>query len=122
MASLRRWLARLGDRRREQRPVKQDRRAPSVREAKDRLSQAHAQLDEFLKKHRGESKSIASNDRQQVVIFSTWRDICASKGPDIGGLRLCRHKDHPDAANSELAICEECKCPTLSLAMLKGAA
>lgn len=110
-ASLRRWIARLTDRRKLNIPVSIDRRAPQAREIKERLDRAHERLLETVKKHTGELPRIAANDIQQVVIFSTFREICSFR-LTAGEHRLCRHEKH-EAANTGIAPCNEQLCPSL---------
>lgn len=117
MANLRQWLARFRDRRKDNKPVESDRRNPSGREAKERLSRAHDKFQETVRNITGEKKFVPSNDRQQVVTFSSYRDICPRQGPTIGEVRFCRHPGHPEAANSAICICEENTCPRLTEAL-----
>lgn len=124
MEKLRTLFFRMFDRRKMDKPVSDDRRQrkPRLKEIDARLKSAVDRLEEKTARMiRGDLSRCVANDRQQVVIFSTFREICQFKGPEIAALRLCRHKDHPEAANSAYAICDEDKCPSLTAA-LKGAA
>lgn len=122
--NLRRFLGFL-ERRKVNLPVAEDRRKnhrwrheKAAAEAKDALSK----FEETVRMKREDFfKREAINDKQTTVIFSTYREICYWKGPEIGGMKICRHKGHPDAANHAVCICDEDKCPTLALAM-KGQA
>lgn len=123
------WMRIIFNRRREKRPVDKDRRGPPGtggrhRQAEERLLNAIDDLEKTVSIKRDDMKRLALeavNDRQQVVIFSTFREICRFSGPDLGPIRLCKHAEHPEAANSQITICEEGSCPVLSLA-IKGAA
>lgn len=126
----RRFLERLRgllrDRRKDSKPVEQERRADDKRsrqkQVDDRLADAIDELDRTVRLRRDDLlKMVAVNDAQQVVIFSTYREICESKGPEIGGMRLCRDSRHPHANDGSVQICDERLCPRL-WAALKGAA
>lgn len=111
----------LHDRRQQNLPVNADRRKPTNRkQVEKRLLDA---IDDFARVTKREEppaeRFVASNDRQQVVIFSTFREVCEFNLP-AGEHRLCRHPEH-EAANSGIARCEEAICPALNAA-LKGAA
>lgn len=101
-------------------PVRENRREQR-RNADERLQNALTDFERALglKEPPNDEKFNASNDRQQVIIFSTFRDICEFKLSQ-GGYRLCKHPAH-EAANTGISKCEEGLCPKLHMA-LKGAA
>ena len=113
------------ERRKRDMPVSLERRGSGKKrrqEVEKRYDDAVADLERTVRMNRDDIfKSQTINDRQQVVIFSSYRAICHAKGPEIGRFQICRHPDHPDAANASLLICDEDKCPRLSEA-LQGAA
>lgn len=116
----------FGNRRKRDEPRDDDRRGGGGRGDRMKAAEkkADAALDELNRTVRMRREDFmeraAQNDHQQVVIFSTFREICQQKGPELGAIRLCRHPSHPDAANAH-KICDENKCPKIMLA-LKGAA
>ena len=120
---LERLRSMIQDRRQNNLPVNQDRRKQSKsKEAEKRLRDALEDFKETVRVRRPDDevrRFLASNDRQQVVLFSTFRDICEF-GIRAGEHRLCRHPSH-EAANSGIARCDEAICPAIGLA-LKGAA
>lgn len=123
MPSLRNFFRKLFDRRKRDTPVQYERRNNKfhIRDVDERLRTVVNKLEERTSRLRREDLERATaNDAQQVVIFSTFRDICQFKGPQMAMMRFCRHPNHPDAANS-VRICEEDKCPKI-MAALKGAA
>ena len=122
MGRIRSFLSSVWDRRKVDIPVDMERRHPTrLRDADRMVKESRERLEQAIKQRlNGVNKKIA-NDCQQTVVFSTYRDICPSKGPEIGGVKLCRDKHHPDASSNEITICEEDKCPRLALAV-KGIA
>lgn len=121
MEKIRELLYRVfrGERRKEQVPVTQERRKVRMRMADDRLKAALHDLDQTVRISREQFfKREVANDRQQVVTFSSYREICEFKGPEMGSVRLCRNSMHPDASNSALAICDEYKCPKMNAALV----
>ena len=123
MGSLKRLFSRFRDRRQEDVSVPVDRRTPNLKEAKERLRRQHAEFQDYVRRLTGDGTErkqfVASNDRQQVVVFSTFREICEHR-LIAGEHRLCRHPEH-EAANTGIARCDEAICPALNAA-LKGAA
>lgn len=121
------WMRRIADRRKANRPVDKDRRGGGTggkrKEVEQRLYDAIDDLERTVSVKRDELLKrlalTADNDRQQVVIFSTFREICADK-LDAGEHRLCRNPAHA-AANTGIAKCDEQLCPRIDQA-LKGAA
>ena len=110
----------VGERRHTDKPVAEDRRSgkrSQRAQADQRLWDALDDLERTLglREPKNGVKFVASNDRQQVVIFSTFRDICEFKLSQ-GIYRLCRHPAH-EAANTGLAKCEEGLCPKLHVAL-----
>ena len=109
----------LFERRKNHEPVLEERRNRNRKDIDRRLKEAISEFETVVGVHKDDPKRVVANDRQQTVIFSTFREVCRAKGPELGRLTLCRHRSHPDAANSALSICDEDKCPIL---VLKGAA
>lgn len=107
------------ERRHENTPVAFDRRNQPRRmkssDAQERLDNAVQDLEQTVRLRTEdflEPKKVA-NDSQQVVLWGPFQEICRFRGSDALKIRLCRHSRHQDAANTELAICEENKCPIL---------
>ncbi len=111
------------DRRTHDEPVSLERRKRkvSMRDADKRL---HESMDRFEQTVRIKREDFfrreVSNDIQQTVQFSTYREICSFK-VDAGIHRLCRHSNH-EAANTGIAKCNEELCPVMRGFALKGAA
>lgn len=118
----------FGNRRKRDDPHDDDRRGGGgggfgkMKEADKKLRDSVDELNRTVRLRRDDFKCVVANDRQQVVIFSTFREICTSKGPQIGWMRLCRHDNHVNANDPRGAICDEELCPKLNAALLKGAA
>lgn len=124
MGNLRAVIRRLFDRRKVDTPVATERRhgKMKIQEADKRLRDVVDKLEErTVRMRREDFLKFSANDSQQVVVFSSFQEICSWTGPQLGKIRLCRHDQHPDAANSQTAICEESKCPIMNPA-LRGAA
>jgi hypothetical protein len=80
----------------------------------DRDIEARIKLNETLT-HKGDvGHRCVANDRQQVVIWSTFYPDCKSNKSGDAALRLCGHLAHPQAGTNEPAFCDEELCPKLS--------
>lgn len=107
----------FGNRRKRDDPRDDDRRGGGgmrrFKEAAEKERDAQDELNRTVRMRRDDLlKKFGSNDHQQVVIFSTFQEICRFNLP-MGDVRICRHPKHKDAANSDLAICDEKNCPLI---------
>lgn len=111
-----REMLRFFDRRRRSEPVVVERRhtKPSLKSSREHLRTALREFDSAARRLTGEKREVA-NDIQQTVKFSTFREICTFRVPQVQ-VRLCRHPKH-DAANTGTAACDEQLCP-----IMRGAA
>lgn len=109
------------DRRTHDEPVAVERRRDwhgGIKGTQKRVERAVEDLDRTVRLRqddieRCQQQSDGANDGQQVVIFSTLQEVCRFRGSDALRVRLCRNANHGDAANTELAICDERNCPIL---------
>jgi hypothetical protein len=105
-----------GERRLQKTPVSVERRYKLKRkDVEQRYDESFDNFERTVRMKREDFMKFSSNDRQQVVIFSTFSEIC-DKRLDAGIHRLCRHPAHP-AANTGVARCEEQVCPLMAAAL-----
>ena len=117
------WRKLWGNRRTHDEPVAEERRVKlKHKEVYKRFDESMEHFDQTIRMKRDDffrGEKFTANDSQQVVIFSTFREICAYRLTQ-GQYRLCKHPKH-EAANTGVAKCEEQLCPALAAA-LRGAA
>lgn len=108
------------ERRKRNEPVAEERRRPR----RSRHEQADAEyrdalsnFEQTVRMKREDFFKCQMEEVRQTIVFSTYREICQQRGPEIMGLRLCRHKQHPDAKDVAHAICDENKCPRIAMAL-----
>lgn len=117
--NLRRFLSFL-ERRKHEMPVAVERRhngRSRYEKARDEMHDAIGELDRTVRTKREDLIKRDCDAPGKTVIFSTYRDICPQRGPELLGVRYCRHPEHPDKEHTSHTICEERKCPRLFLAM-----
>ena len=104
------------DRRKRQTPVATERRTRHKRkDVEQRYTNAIEDFSETVRANRTDIVSkFSANDNQQVIIWSTFRDLC-THGLKAGEYFLCRHPKH-EAANTGIAKCEQQVCPLIHAA------
>ena len=117
--NIRRFISFL-ERRKHDVPVEKERRVNGrnrYERARDEMHDALGDLEKTIRVRREDLIKRDCDSPGKTVIFETYRDICPQRGPELIGVRYCRHPDHPDKSTTAHTICEEKKCPRLMLAM-----
>lgn len=121
MNLLRRFISSINDRRQAHSMVKEERRGSlgaKLNAASSRVDHALDELNATLTMSRSDFAAMLAqeshlSDIREVVIFSTFADICEYRSSPNGSLmKVCKHPEH-EAHSTGIAACREGLCPKL---------